>query len=91
MIVLYNYALPDEVTIKPETFRNLRIKILCVCVCVCVYVCEFVGHTRTIEFFFQALLIYQTLCHQAKEATALKVRICQIMVQQWENPKWTLW
>ena len=52
MIVLYNYALPDEVTIKPETFRNLRIKILCVCVCVCVYVCEFVGHTRTIEFFF---------------------------------------
>jgi hypothetical protein len=46
MIVLYNYALPDEVPIKPETCRNLRIKTLCVCVC------KFVGQTRTIEIFF---------------------------------------
>jgi hypothetical protein len=48
MIVFYNYALPDEGPVKPETCRNLRIKTFCVCLCVC----EFVGHTRTIEFFF---------------------------------------
>ena len=50
MIVLYNYALPGEGPVKPETCRNLRIKTVCVCVCVCV--CEFVAHTRKIDFFF---------------------------------------